>query len=105
MVAPSFFGMLARCVTIMLLSFLSAHQAMTRSISAACDRYYERLRTMTEQRVAAMSPEDKGDLAYIALQAVEKHLATTGKKLSDDTLDKVHEALWETLRNAVILHA
>ena len=40
---------------------------------------------------------DRGDLAYVALQAIEKHLDNAGYKLSNGSDDGIHEALWKAL--------
>lgn len=40
---------------------------------------------------------DKGDLAYVALRAIEEHLDQSGYKLGLGADDGIHEALWEAL--------
>ena len=40
---------------------------------------------------------DKGDLAYIALTAIETHLKDNGYKLGLGSDDGIHEALWDAL--------
>ena len=40
---------------------------------------------------------DKGDLAYVALRAIEEHLEQSGFKLGFGADDGIHEALWEAL--------
>ena len=40
---------------------------------------------------------DKGDLAYIALTAIEAHLKDNGYKLGFGSDDGIHEALWDAL--------
>ena len=40
---------------------------------------------------------DKGDLAYVALRAIEEHLDRSGYKLGLGSDDGIHEALWEAL--------
>ena len=40
---------------------------------------------------------DKGDLAFVALRAIEEHLDSKGFKLGLGADDGIHEALWEAL--------
>ena len=40
---------------------------------------------------------DKGQLAYVALNAIEAHLRDHGFKLGFGYEDGIHEALWEAL--------
>ena len=40
---------------------------------------------------------DRGDLAYVAIQAIERHLDNAGYKLGFGSDDGIHEALWEAL--------
>lgn len=40
---------------------------------------------------------DKGQLAYVALEAIESHLKEHGFKLGFGADDGIHEALWEAL--------
>ena len=40
---------------------------------------------------------DKGDLAYVALNAIEEFVRNKGYKLGLGSDDGIHEALWEAL--------
>jgi hypothetical protein len=40
---------------------------------------------------------DKGHLAFLALQALETHMAAQGLKFDSDSSDIIHEALWDAL--------
>lgn len=46
---------------------------------------------------------DKGFLAYLALQALENHLAAQDLKLDPDSCDAIHEALWDVLGTAEVV--
>lgn len=46
---------------------------------------------------------DKGFLAYLALQALENHLAAQDLKLDPDSSDAIHEALWDALGTAEVV--
>ena len=45
---------------------------------------------------------DKGDLAYVALTAIETHLKDNGYKLGLGSDDGIHEALWKALGNVEV---
>ena len=48
---------------------------------------------------------DKGFLAYLALQALETHLAAQGLKFDTDSDDIIHEALWDALSATEVVAA
>ena len=50
---------------------------------------------------------DKGFLAYLALQALEAHFAAQGLKFDTytDSDDIIHEALWDALDNVQLVSA
>ena len=57
-------------------------------------RYLKPQMTLTETFNASI---EKGELAYVALQAIESHLKEHGYKLGLGADDGIHEALWEAL--------
>ena len=48
---------------------------------------------------------DKGFLAYLALQALETQLAAQGLKFDCDSNDAIHEALWDVLGTTHVVNA
>ena len=40
---------------------------------------------------------DKGELAYVAIQAIESFVAERGYKLGFGSDDGIHEAIWDAL--------
>ena len=48
---------------------------------------------------------DKGFMAYLALQALEAHLAAQGLKFDTDSDDIIHEALWDALGSTQVVSA
>ena len=48
---------------------------------------------------------DKGFLAYLALQALETQLAAQGLKFDSDSNDAIHEALWDVLGATQVVSA
>lgn len=48
---------------------------------------------------------DKGFLAYLALQALETHFAAQGLKFGAYSDDIIHEALWDALDNIQVVSA
>ena len=48
---------------------------------------------------------DKGLMAYLALQALETHLAAQGLKFDTDSDDIIHEALWDALSATQVVAA
>ena len=48
---------------------------------------------------------DKGFLAYLALQALEAHFAAQGLKFDTDSDDVIHEALWDALDGVQVVSA
>ena len=51
---------------------------------------------MTLQETFSPATE-KGELAYIAIRAIEEHLRNHGYRLSFGADDGIHEALWDAL--------
>ena len=48
---------------------------------------------------------DKGFLAYLALQALEDHLASQDLKFDAISNDAIHEALWDALGSTQVVSA
>ena len=48
---------------------------------------------------------DKGLMAFLALQALETHLAAQGLKFDTDSDDIIHEALWDALGTTQVVPA
>ena len=48
---------------------------------------------------------DKGFLAFLALQALETHLAAQDLKFDMDSSDIIHEALWDALSATQVVSA
>ena len=48
---------------------------------------------------------DKGFLAYLALQALEAHFAAQGLKFDANSDDIIHEALWDALDGVQVVSA
>ena len=48
---------------------------------------------------------DKGFLAYLALQALETHMAAQGLRFDSDSNDAIHEALWDALDTTQVVSA
>ena len=48
---------------------------------------------------------DKGFLAYLALQALEAHMAAQGLRFDSDSNDAIHEALWDALGSTQVVSA
>jgi hypothetical protein len=45
---------------------------------------------------------EKGDVAYVAIQAIEAHLKELGFQLADDSDCAINDALWDALAHITV---